>query len=159
RAPAPDRLPRPHDADQARPARPRGVASEVDVVRHQPADQRARRRAARPGRTGCRLDLGVPAPSRPRQLDRGRHDRDPQERRRRARPRPPPPAMNFDLSDEQREIARAARELLAQRSSFARVREAAEGAGYDEALWAELASLGWTAIGIAEEDGGAGFGT
>jgi alkylation response protein AidB-like acyl-CoA dehydrogenase len=67
--------------------------------------------------------------------------------------------MNFDLTDDQREIARAARELLAQRSSFARVREAAEGAGYDEALWAEMASLGWTAIAIAEEDGGAGLGT
>ena len=67
--------------------------------------------------------------------------------------------MNFDLTDDQREIARAARELLAQRSPFARVRVAAEGAGYDEALWAEMASLGWTAIGIAEEDGGAGLGS
>jgi alkylation response protein AidB-like acyl-CoA dehydrogenase len=67
--------------------------------------------------------------------------------------------MNFDLSDDQREIARAARELLAERSSFARVRVAAEGAGSDEALWAEMVELGWTAIGIAEEDGGAGLGS
>ena len=39
--------------------------------------------------------------------------------------------MDFDLNDEQREIKDVARELLAARSPFAKVREAAEAAAYD----------------------------
>jgi alkylation response protein AidB-like acyl-CoA dehydrogenase len=66
--------------------------------------------------------------------------------------------VNFDLDHEQQEIKRTAHDLLARRSSFAEVRAAAEGAGYDESLWAELCDLGWTAIGIAETHGGVGFG-
>jgi alkylation response protein AidB-like acyl-CoA dehydrogenase len=66
--------------------------------------------------------------------------------------------MNFDLSDDQREIKETARALLAERSSFERVRAAAEGAGYDESLWQELCALGWTGIGIPEEHGGVGLG-
>ena len=66
--------------------------------------------------------------------------------------------MRFDLSDDQREIRRTARELLAERSSWERVRSASEEGAYDEALWRELCELGWPGIAIAEEHGGQGLG-
>ncbi|HWH92345.1 MAG TPA: acyl-CoA dehydrogenase family protein [Baekduia sp.] len=66
--------------------------------------------------------------------------------------------MNFDFSEDQHEIKRTARELLASRSPLARVREAAEGKAYDKGLWAELVELGWPGIAIAEEHGGQGLG-
>ncbi len=67
--------------------------------------------------------------------------------------------MHFDLTEDQKEIKRVARELLAARSSWARVREAAEaGAAYDQALWDELCALGWPGIAVAEEHGGQGLG-
>ncbi|HVP01466.1 MAG TPA: acyl-CoA dehydrogenase family protein [Solirubrobacteraceae bacterium] len=66
--------------------------------------------------------------------------------------------MNFDFTDDQHEIKRTARDLLAQRSSFERVRAAAEAGAYDAALWRELRELGWTGIAIGEEHGGAGLG-
>ena len=46
--------------------------------------------------------------------------------------------MDFDLTDDQKEIKRVAKELLADRSPFAKVREAAEAGQYDGALWHEL---------------------
>ncbi len=66
--------------------------------------------------------------------------------------------MNFDFTDDQHEIKRTARDLLAQRSTFERVRQAAESRTYDAALWQELRDLGWTGIAIDEEHGGAGLG-
>jgi alkylation response protein AidB-like acyl-CoA dehydrogenase len=66
--------------------------------------------------------------------------------------------VDFDLSRDQQEIKHVARELLAARSPFAKVREAAETAAYDPALWAELVELGWPGIAIAEEHGGQGLG-
>jgi alkylation response protein AidB-like acyl-CoA dehydrogenase len=66
--------------------------------------------------------------------------------------------MDFDLSRDQQEIKNVARELLAARSPFAKVREAAETAAYDPALWAELVELGWPGIAVAEEHGGQGLG-
>ena len=66
--------------------------------------------------------------------------------------------MDFDLTDDQKEIKRVAKELLAARSSFAKVREAAEAAEYDGALWRELRELGWPGIAVAEEHGGQGLG-
>jgi alkylation response protein AidB-like acyl-CoA dehydrogenase len=66
--------------------------------------------------------------------------------------------MNFDFTDDQQQIKRTARELLAQRSSFERVREAAEAGAYDDALWRELVELGWPGIAIAEDHGGQGLG-
>lgn len=52
--------------------------------------------------------------------------------------------MNFELSDEQREIARTSRELLTERKGSAD-------------LWTHLCSLGWSGIAIAEEHGGQGL--
>jgi alkylation response protein AidB-like acyl-CoA dehydrogenase len=66
--------------------------------------------------------------------------------------------MDFDLTDDQKEIKRVAKELLAARSSFAKVREAAEAGEYDDALWQELRELGWPGIAVAEEHGGQGLG-
>jgi alkylation response protein AidB-like acyl-CoA dehydrogenase len=66
--------------------------------------------------------------------------------------------MNFDFTEDQHEIKKTARELLGQRSSLAKVREAAEGKAYDPALWSELVELGWPGIAIAEEHGGQGLG-
>ncbi|HZV75437.1 MAG TPA: acyl-CoA dehydrogenase family protein [Conexibacter sp.] len=66
--------------------------------------------------------------------------------------------MHFDLTEDQKEIKRVAHELLAARSSWERVRAAAEGAEYDQALWDELCSLGWPGIAVAEEHGGQGLG-
>jgi alkylation response protein AidB-like acyl-CoA dehydrogenase len=66
--------------------------------------------------------------------------------------------MDFDLTEDQREIKNVARELLAARSPFAKVREAAEAAAYDDALWREIVELGWPGIAVAEEHGGQGLG-
>ena len=66
--------------------------------------------------------------------------------------------MNFDFDDDQREIKRTAHDLLASRSSWERVREAAESRTYDESLWAELCALGWPGIAVAQEHGGQGLG-
>jgi alkylation response protein AidB-like acyl-CoA dehydrogenase len=66
--------------------------------------------------------------------------------------------MLFDFTDDQHEIKRTARDLLAKRSGFEKVREAAEAGRYDDGLWAELGELGWPGIAIAEEHGGQGLG-
>jgi alkylation response protein AidB-like acyl-CoA dehydrogenase len=66
--------------------------------------------------------------------------------------------MDFDLSQDQQEIKTVARELLAARSPWAKVREAADARTYGDALWHELAELGWPGIAVAEEHGGQGLG-
>jgi alkylation response protein AidB-like acyl-CoA dehydrogenase len=66
--------------------------------------------------------------------------------------------VNFDFTDDQHEIKRTARDLLGARSTWAKVREAAEGKAYDDALWAELVGLGWPGIAIAQQHGGQGLG-
>jgi alkylation response protein AidB-like acyl-CoA dehydrogenase len=67
--------------------------------------------------------------------------------------------MDFGLTDDQREIQRTAREMLAERAKPERVREHAEAGTTDEALWKELCELGWPGIAISEENGGQGLGT
>jgi alkylation response protein AidB-like acyl-CoA dehydrogenase len=66
--------------------------------------------------------------------------------------------MDFGLSQDQREIQRTARELLAERARPERVREHAEARRLDEALWRELCELGWPGIAVAERYGGQGLG-
>jgi len=66
--------------------------------------------------------------------------------------------MDFGLSDDQREIQRTARELLAERARPERVREHAEAGRLDDGLWRELCELGWPGIAIAERYGGQGLG-
>ncbi|MHB8491549.1 MAG: acyl-CoA dehydrogenase family protein, partial [Solirubrobacteraceae bacterium] len=66
--------------------------------------------------------------------------------------------MDFDLSEDQKEIKAVARELLASRSPMPKVREAAEARSYDGALWSELVGLGWPGIVVSEQYGGQGLG-
>lgn len=66
--------------------------------------------------------------------------------------------MDFGLSDDQREIQRTARELLAQRARPEHVREHAESGRIDGELWRELCELGWPGIAIPEAYGGQGLG-
>lgn len=66
--------------------------------------------------------------------------------------------MDFGLTDDQREIQRTARDLLAERAKPERVREHAESARMDTELWRELCELGWPGIAISEEHGGQGLG-
>jgi alkylation response protein AidB-like acyl-CoA dehydrogenase len=66
--------------------------------------------------------------------------------------------MDFGLTDDQLDIRRTARDLLADRARPERMREHAEAGRVDEALWRELRELGWTGIAAAEEHGGEGLG-
>jgi alkylation response protein AidB-like acyl-CoA dehydrogenase len=66
--------------------------------------------------------------------------------------------VDFGLSDDQREIQRTARDLLAERARPERVREHAEAGRLDDGLWRELCELGWPGIAISEAYGGQGMG-
>jgi alkylation response protein AidB-like acyl-CoA dehydrogenase len=66
--------------------------------------------------------------------------------------------VNFDLSDEQREIKDTARDFLGSRFKPEKVRELAEARTYDEGLWTQICELGWAGIAIPEEHGGQGLG-
>lgn len=67
--------------------------------------------------------------------------------------------MHFDLTDDQHEIKRTARDLLARRSGAGRVREVAESGMADAALRAEVGELGWLGIAIDPDYGGLGLGS
>jgi len=66
--------------------------------------------------------------------------------------------MNFDFSDDQQAIKRTAKDLIADRFKFERVRELAEAGAYDDDAWKELGGLGWPGIFIEEQYGGQGLG-
>jgi alkylation response protein AidB-like acyl-CoA dehydrogenase len=68
--------------------------------------------------------------------------------------------MNFDLSEDQQEIKRTARELLAARYPWEEVRRLAleEERGFTDEQWAEMVSLGWPGLAVPEEQGGQGLG-
>lgn len=66
--------------------------------------------------------------------------------------------MRFTLSEDQQEIQRTAKDLLAARAGTAALREHAEAGTYDDALWKELSELGWPGIAVSEEHGGQGLG-
>src|SRR4051794_40135556 len=68
-------------------------------------------------------------------------------------------AMNFDFSDDQKQLRDEARKYLAEHSSPKAVREVLDGkAPYDKALWKGLAEMGFLGVAIPEEFGGAGAG-
>lgn len=67
--------------------------------------------------------------------------------------------MDFDLTEDQKQVKDVARELLSARSPMSRVREAAEAGVYDPALWREIVALGWAGIAVEERYGGQGLGT
>src|SRR3954462_15141129 len=66
--------------------------------------------------------------------------------------------MRFTLSEDQQEIKRTAKDLLAARAGVAQLREHAEAGNYDDALTKELGELGWPGIAVSEEHGGQGLG-
>ena len=66
--------------------------------------------------------------------------------------------MDFDLTEDQKEIKRTAKDLLAARSPLDKVRSAAEAGEYAPELWKELCELGWPGIAVADEHGGQALG-
>jgi len=67
--------------------------------------------------------------------------------------------MDFELSDDQLQLAQSLERLLREHCSFEQRRAiAASSAGWSEALWGRLAELGVTALGISEAHGGLGGG-
>jgi alkylation response protein AidB-like acyl-CoA dehydrogenase len=67
--------------------------------------------------------------------------------------------MNFEFSDDQKQLRDQARRYLAEHSSPKAVRFVLEGnAPYDKALWKGLAEMGFLGVAIPEEFGGAGAG-
>ncbi|HVR31584.1 MAG TPA: acyl-CoA dehydrogenase family protein [Acidimicrobiia bacterium] len=67
--------------------------------------------------------------------------------------------MNFAFSEEQEELRRYARQWLTERMPLERVRQhMGTEEGFARADWAAVAELGWQAMAIPEEYGGAGFG-
>src|SRR5215211_7191518 len=67
--------------------------------------------------------------------------------------------MNFDFSDEQKQMRDEARKFLAEKCPPKAVREVLDGkAPYDKALWQGLAEMGFLGVAIPEEFGGAGAG-
>jgi alkylation response protein AidB-like acyl-CoA dehydrogenase len=68
--------------------------------------------------------------------------------------------MNFDLSDDQKEIQRTAREFLAARYKPEEVRRLAlsDERGFTDEQWREMAELGWPGLALGEDAGGAGLG-
>ena len=66
--------------------------------------------------------------------------------------------MNFGFTEEQELLRKTARDFLAERAAMKRVREVMEGdATRDDALWGEMAQLGWTGLGLPESCGGSGL--
>jgi alkylation response protein AidB-like acyl-CoA dehydrogenase len=61
--------------------------------------------------------------------------------------------MRFDLTEDQQEISRTAREFLAARHPLERVRE-----GGPDRHWAEVAELGWPELAVPEDQDGMGLG-
>lgn len=66
--------------------------------------------------------------------------------------------MEFDFTEDQHEIKRTAKDLLAKRSTAEKVRSAAEAGTYSADLWTELVELGWPGVAISEDHGGGGLG-
>jgi alkylation response protein AidB-like acyl-CoA dehydrogenase len=67
--------------------------------------------------------------------------------------------MNFDFSDQQKQLRDEARRYLAEHSSPKAVRAVLDGgAPFDRALWKGLAGMGFLGVAVPEEFGGAGAG-
>jgi alkylation response protein AidB-like acyl-CoA dehydrogenase len=66
--------------------------------------------------------------------------------------------MNFDYTDDQQAIKSTARDFLAARYKPEKLRELAEAGEYDDAIWTEIAELGWPGIFVDEGHGGQDLG-
>ncbi|MDX1467196.1 MAG: acyl-CoA dehydrogenase family protein, partial [Halomonas sp.] len=66
--------------------------------------------------------------------------------------------MDFGFSDEQELLRAEVRKFLDQNAPLEEVRKVAAGEeGFDRALWARMAELGWVGIAIPEAYGGTGL--
>ena len=67
--------------------------------------------------------------------------------------------MNFDFSDEQKQLRDEARKFLAEKCPSKAVRVVLDGKEpYDRKLWKGLADMGFLGVAIPEAFGGAGAG-
>ena len=67
--------------------------------------------------------------------------------------------MNFEFSDELKQLRDQARRFLAEKSPPGVVRQVLDGAEpYAGALWRDMAAMGWLGAAIPEQYGGAGLG-
>src|SRR5512135_1664431 len=67
--------------------------------------------------------------------------------------------MNFDFSDDQKQLRDQARKFLAEKCPPKAVRVVLDGKeSYDRELWKGLAEMGFLGVAIPEEFGGAGAG-
>src|SRR5580698_7739685 len=67
--------------------------------------------------------------------------------------------MNFDFSDEQKQLRDEARKYLAEKCPPKAVRTVLDGKeAYDRGLWKGLAEMGFLGVAIPEKFGGAGAG-
>jgi alkylation response protein AidB-like acyl-CoA dehydrogenase len=67
--------------------------------------------------------------------------------------------MNFDFSDDLKQLREQARRFLGEQSPPAVVRHVLDGAEpYAAALWREIAEMGWLGAAVPEQYGGAGLG-
>ncbi|WP_030416360.1 acyl-CoA dehydrogenase family protein [Streptomyces sp. NRRL S-1448] len=66
--------------------------------------------------------------------------------------------MRFQLTDDQKALKKATRELLAARFGPERLRAAVDDPAPDRALWRELGAAGFFALRLPEEAGGVGLG-
>src|SRR6266851_189574 len=67
--------------------------------------------------------------------------------------------MNFDFTDDQKQLRDAARKFLAEKCPPKAVRAVLDGKEpYDRELWKGLAEMGFLGVAIPEEFGGAGAG-
>jgi acyl-CoA dehydrogenase len=66
--------------------------------------------------------------------------------------------MNFDFSDELKQLRDEARKFLGRSDSRGLTRAVLEGRPADPALWTSIADMGWLGASIPEEYGGLGLG-
>ena len=67
--------------------------------------------------------------------------------------------MDFDFSPEQKELQHQARRMLTERCDLRAVRRVLDqGLAWDEALWRQVAALGWLGAALPEAYGGLGLG-
>lgn len=70
-----------------------------------------------------------------------------------------PPQVEFALSEEQQMLRETTRRFLREQAPPSVVRRVIESeSGFDDQLWKAASALGWPALAIPEQYGGAGFG-
>ena len=162
---AADRLPRADRDREVRPARARGLADSSGCGRT-PTSSSPQLAAdlLGPAALEAGTPLGLRAAARARQLDRGRHHRGAQEHRRRARARPAQGALRGARNGLRPDPGPEGDQDASRASCSPRARRGRRCArrprprAYGDALWGELAELGWPGIAVAEEHGGQGLG-